>query len=131
MLNKVILIGRLTKDPELRATQSNISVASFSLAVERNYKDKQTDFIDIVAWRQTADFVAKYFQKGMQVAVSGSLQTRTWEDKKGQKRTAVEVVADEVYFADSKREKSLDVPHFEAENTSFEDLTDDDGEVPW
>lgn len=104
MLNKVILMGRLTADPELRHTQNNIPVASFSLAVDRGYgQDKQTDFLDIVAWRNTAEFVSKWFSKGMLVAVSGRLQTRTWEDKQGSKRKAVEVVADEVFFAEPKK----------------------------
>ena len=104
MLNKVILMGRLTADPELRHTQSNIPVTSFTLAVERRYgQDKQTDFLDIVAWRNTAEFVSKWFRKGMLVAVSGRIQTRTWEDKQGNKRKTTEVVADEVFFAEGKR----------------------------
>ena len=107
MLNKAILMGRLTADPELRKTPSDVSVTTFTLAVNRNYtrqgEQAQTDFIDIVAWRSTAEFAAKWFTKGMQVAVSGKIQTRTWEDKQGNKRKSVEVVADEVFFADSKR----------------------------
>ena len=107
MLNTIILMGRLTRDPELRRTGSGTAVTSFSLAVDRDFKsqsgEKETDFIDIVAWRSTAEFAAKWFTKGMQVAVSGKIQTRTWEDKQGNKRKSVEVVADEVFFADSKR----------------------------
>lgn len=104
MLNKAILMGRLTADPELRHTQSNIPVTSFTLAVDRTFgKEKQTDFLDIVAWRNTAEFVAKWFSKGMLVAVSGRMQTRTWEDKQGNKRKTVEVLADEVFFAEGKR----------------------------
>ena len=104
MLNKAILMGRLTADPELRHTQSNIPVTSFTLAVDRTFgKEKQTDFLDIVAWRNTAEFVAKWFSKGMLVAVSGRMQTRTWEDKQGNKRKTTEVVADEVFFAEGKR----------------------------
>lgn len=104
MLNKVILMGRLTADPELRHTQNNIPVASFSLAVNRTFgQDQQADFLDIVAWRKTAEIVSQWFSKGMLVAVSGRLQTRTWEDKQGNKRKAVEVVADEVFFAESKK----------------------------
>lgn len=104
MLNKAILMGRLTADPELKHTQNNIPVTSFTLAVDRSFgKEKQTDFLDIVAWRNTAEFVAKWFRKGMLVAVSGRLQTRTWEDKQGNKRKTVEVVADEVFFAEGKR----------------------------
>lgn len=104
MLNKAILMGRLTADPELRHTQSNIPVTSFTLAVDRTFgQDKQTDFLDIVAWRNTAEFVSKWFSKGMLVAVSGRMQTRIWEDKQGNKRKTVEVVADEVFFAEGKR----------------------------
>ena len=108
MLNHIVLMGRLTRDPELRRTQSSIPVVSFTLAVDRDFSsrdggERQTDFIDIVAWRSTAEFAAKWFTKGMQVAVSGKIQTRTWEDKQGNKRKSVEVVADEVFFADSKR----------------------------
>ena len=105
MLNTVILMGRLTKDPELKQTPQGVSVATFSLAVDRNYakgEDKQTDFINIIAWRNTADFVSKYFTKGQLIAVRGRLQTRTWQDQSGQKRYAVDVVADEVFFAESK-----------------------------
>ena len=105
MLNRVILMGRLTADPELKKTNSDISVTSFSLAVDRNYgkgADRQTDFINIVAWRNTADFICRYFSKGRMIAIEGSIQTRNYEDKNGNKRTAFEVVADQVYFADSK-----------------------------
>lgn len=104
MLNKAILMGRLTADPELRHTQNNIPVTSFTLAVDRSFgKEKQTDFLDIVAWRNTAEFVTKWFSKGMLVAVSGRMQTRTWEDKQGNKRKTTEVVADEVFFAEGKK----------------------------
>ena len=108
MLNSIILMGRLTADPEMRTTASNISLARFTLAVDRNFTDKQsgtrqTDFIDIVAWRSTADFVSRYFRKGQLVAVQGSLQTRSYEDRDGNKRKGFEVVADTVYFAESKR----------------------------
>ena len=107
MLNKAILMGRLTADPELRHTQSNIPVTSFTLAVDRTFgQDKQTDFLDIVAWRNTAEFVSKWFRKGMLVAVSGRIQTRTWEDKQGNKRKSVEVVADEAFFAESKKDSA-------------------------
>ncbi|MCX8167287.1 MAG: single-stranded DNA-binding protein, partial [Candidatus Micrarchaeota archaeon] len=106
MLNKAILMGRLTTDPELKHTPNNVSVVSFTLAVNRTFVSKggerQTDFIDIVAWRQTADLVGKYFKKGQLIAVEGSIQTRTYEDKNGNKRKAVEVVADQVHFAESK-----------------------------
>ncbi|MCI8405526.1 MAG: single-stranded DNA-binding protein [Oscillospiraceae bacterium] len=106
MLNRAILMGRLTADPEHKQTTSGISVTSFSIAVDRNFSgrdgNRATDFINIVAWRQTADFICKYFTKGRMIALEGSIQTRNYEDKQGNKRTAVEVVADQVYFADSK-----------------------------
>ena len=110
-LNKIIIMGRLTADPEVRYTQSNVPVASMTLAVDRDFKDKQsgeraTDFIDVIAWRQTAEFASKYFSKGRMAVVSGRLQTRTYEDKNGTKRKAVEVVAEQLYFGDSKREEA-------------------------
>ena len=109
MLNHIVLMGRLTRDPELRHTQSGIPVASFTLAVDRDFGrgengDRQTDFIDIVAWRNTAEFVSKYFSKGRMAVVTGRLQLRDWQDKDGNKRRAAEVVADNVYFGDSKRD---------------------------
>ena len=107
-MNKAVLMGRLTKDPELKTTQNGNSVCSFTLAIDRRFKNQQgereTDFIPIVAWRQTAEFVAKYFSKGSKIALVGSIQTRSWEDEQGQRRYATEVVTDEVYFADSKRQ---------------------------
>lgn len=130
MLNKVILIGRLTSDPELRHTQSNTPVTSFTLAVDRSYKDKQTDFIDVVAWRSTAEFAFKYFRKGQLVAVVGSIQTRTWEDKQGSKRKSVEVVADEVHFAEPKRNARASDP-VAAMADEFSDISADDGELPF
>ncbi len=107
MLNHIVLMGRLAKDPELRYTSANVPVASFRLAVDRDFGnretgEKQADFIDVVAWRQTAEFVSKYFTKGRMAAVSGRLQSRNWEDRDGNKRTSYEVVADNVYFGDSK-----------------------------
>ena len=107
-LNRIVLMGRLTRDPELRRTQSGTSVTSFSLAVDRDFKgqngEKETDFIDIVAWRGTAEFVCNYFTKGRMAVVEGRLQIRDWTDKDGNKRTTAEVVADQVYFGDSKRD---------------------------
>ncbi len=107
-MNKAILMGRLTKDPELRTTQSNISVCSFTLACDRRFKNQQgereTDFIPCVAWRQTAEFVARYFEKGARVCVVGSIQPRSWEDDKGERRYITEVIVDEAYFADNKRQ---------------------------
>ncbi len=107
MLNHIVLMGRLTRDPELRQTQSGVSVASFTLAVDRDFQsrdggEKQTDFIDIVAWRNTAEFVSKYFAKGKMAVVSGRLQIRDWTDREGGKRRSAEVVADNVYFGESK-----------------------------
>ena len=109
MLNRIILMGRLTRDPELRHTQTGTPVASFSLAVDRDFKDKttgekSTDFIDIVAWRQTAEFVSRYFTKGRLAVVEGRLQLRDWTDRDGNKRRSAEVVAEHVYFGDSKRD---------------------------
>lgn len=107
MLNKALLQGRFTADPELRSTQSGVSVTTFTLAVNRSYqKDgkQETDFINCVAWRSTAEFVCKYFQKGMLAVVDGSIQTRSYTDKDGNKRTAFEVVVDNIYFADSKKD---------------------------
>ncbi len=107
MLNVAVVMGRLVADPELRHTPSDVAVTSFTLAVDRSYvksgAERQTDFIDIVAWRSTADFVCKYFRKGQMMAVHGSIQTRTYTDKDGNKRKAFEIVADDVNFADSKR----------------------------
>jgi len=110
MLNHIVLMGRLTRDPELRYTQSQTAVASFTLAVDRDFGgrdggEKQTDFIDIVAWRQTGEFVSKYFTKGSMAVVSGRLQIRDWTDKEGNKRRSAEVVADNVYFGESKRSR--------------------------
>lgn len=105
MLNRAILMGRLVADPELRQTPNGVSVCSFRIAVDRNYsrdRERQTDFIDIVAWRQTAEFVSRYFAKGKMIIIEGSIQTRNYEDKNGNKRTAVEVVADNVQFGESK-----------------------------
>lgn len=108
MLNCAVIMGRLTADPELRTTPNGVSVTSFSVAVDRSYQkageDRQTDFINVVAWRQTAEFVSRYFHKGSMIAVQGSIQTRNYEDKTGAKRTAVEIVADNVSFCGSKAE---------------------------
>ena len=109
MLNHITIMGRLTRDPELRRTGSGIAVTSFTVAVDRDYKsggsnEKEVDFIDCVAWRQAGEFVAKYFTKGRMIVVSGRLQTRTWTDKDGNKRKATEVVTDNAYFSDSKNE---------------------------
>lgn len=143
MLNKVILMGRLTKEPELRHTQSNIPVASFTLAVDRGYKKEDdainADFINIVAWRSTAEFVSKWFSKGQLVAVSGRLQVRTYKDRDGNNRTITEVVADEAFFAENKRKAAEGTTYIGesefAENEpiqdSFEELVGDDGDLPF
>ena len=127
MLNRICIMGRLTAAPELRYTQQNTPVASFTVAVDRDYQqggsEKQTDFIPCVAWRGTAEFVSKYFTKGSMAAVSGRLQLRDWTDKDGNKRRTAEVVADNIYFSESKkRDTSPDVP--------FEEIPDD-GELPF
>ena len=107
MLNRIVIMGRLTRDPELRRTQNGTAVTSFSIAVDRDFKsrdngEKATDFIDVVAWRQTAEFVCQYFTKGRMAVVEGRLQIRDWQDKDGNKRRSAEVVADNVYFGDSR-----------------------------
>lgn len=110
-LNKVVLAGRLTSDPELKQTQSGVSVTNFNIAINRRYvsrnndqAEQQTDFITLVAWRQTADFICKYFKKGSAICVTGSIQTRTWQDNQGQRRYATEVVVDDAMFVDSRNE---------------------------
>lgn len=114
MLNKIILMGRLTRDPELRKTGNGTAVTSFTLAVDRDYKsqdaERGTDFIDVVAWRGTAEFVSKYFNKGRMAVVEGRLQVRDWKDKDGNKRRSTEVIADSVYFGDSKKVSESDTP---------------------
>ena len=140
MLNCAILMGRLTHDPELKTTPNNVSVTSFRIAVDRNYtkpnEERQADFIDIVAWRGTADFVCRYFRKGSMIAVQGSIQTRSYEDKQGNKRTAVEIVADNVSFCGSKSENNSNAtsytPAFEnASASDFESVDDDDDFIPF
>ena len=142
MLNKIIIMGRLTIDPELRRTGSGTAVTSFSLACDRDFKsqsgDKDTDFFDVVAWKNTAEFVSKYFSKGRMAVVEGRLQIRDWTDKAGNKRTTAEVVADNVYFADSKRSESNDnqKENFNALSGRLSDdfvaaLNDDTSELPF
>lgn len=110
MLNHIVIMGRLTRDPELRRTASGIAMASFTLAVDRDYSgqsgERETDFIDVVAWRNTAEFVSKYFAKGRMAVVSGRLQIRPWTDKDGNKRRSAEVIADSIYFGDSRRDSA-------------------------
>lgn len=135
MLNKSILMGRLTRDPELRYTQTNIPVVSFTLAVDRSYKkdnEQQADFINIVAWRGTAEFVSKWFKKGQLVAVSGRIQSRNFTDKDGNNRTAVEVVADECFFAEGKK-TAEQTGEYVPENIEpvFEEIQMDNGDLPF
>ncbi|MDO4174025.1 MAG: single-stranded DNA-binding protein [Eubacteriales bacterium] len=162
MLNKAILMGRLTRDPELRYTQSNLPVVSFTVAIDRRYGgnnggERQTDFINVVAWRRTAEFVSQWFTKGMMIVVVGSIQSRNWQDKNGNNRTSIEVVADEVQFGESKRSRDANggyqggyddggyqnsysapqqpqpAPSFDmpAGNSDFSEISDDDGEIPF
>ena len=148
MLNHIVLMGRLTRDPELRRTQSGIAVASFTLAVDRDFSgrdggERQTDFIDCVAWRNTAEFVSKYFAKGRMAVVSGRLQLRDWTANDGSKRRSAEVVVDNVYFGDSKRDGGA-APSYAAPSdpyaggytapmtgSDFAELDDDDGDLPF
>ena len=126
MLNKIILMGRLNRDPELRRTNSGTPVASFSIAVDRDFKsqggEKETDFIDIVVWRSTAEFVSKYFTKGRMAVVEGRLQIRDWNAQDGTKRRTAEVIADNVYFGDTKKEAQQN--NFDALNDRFETLVE-------
>ncbi len=149
MLNHITIMGRLTRDPELRYTQSQTPVASFTLAVDRDFGgrdggEKQTDFIDCVAWRQTAEFVNKYFAKGSMAVVSGRLQIRDWTDREGGKRRSAEVVVDNMYFGESKRRDSGEMrsetrPAYNSYESvspsmgasAFSELGDDDGELPF
>ena len=165
MLNKAILMGRLTRDPELRYTPNgNVPVVTFTVAIDRRYSggnggERQTDFINVVAWRKQAEFVSQWFTKGMMIIVTGSIQTRNWQDKNGNNRTSVEVVADEVQFGESKRSReensgyqqggydnrgyqntysapqqaSRTAPGLDmpAGNSDFSEISDDDGKVPF
>ena len=152
MLNHITIMGRLTRDPELRYTQSQTPVASFTPAVDRDFGsrdggEKQTDFIDCVAWRSTAEFVSKYFQKGSMAVVSGRLQIRDWTDREGGKRRSAEVVVDNIYFGESRRRDSSEGSSYDsrssyssyeaprsaspAPSSPFSDLDDGDGELPF
>ena len=158
MLNHIVIMGRLTRDPEIRYTQSQTPVVSFTAAVDRDFGgrdggEKQTDFIDCVAWRSTAEFVNKYFRKGSMVVVSGRLQIRDWQDRDGNKRRSAEIVADNVYFGESRRRDDDNRDSFggntyspnsyggnsdnnrgasaPAQNNPFSELGDDDGELPF
>ena len=160
MLNKAILMGRLTRDPELKYTQNNLPVVQFTVAVERNRaaqgQEKQADFINIVAWRKTAEFVSRWFTKGMMIIVTGSIQSRRWQDKNGNNRTSIEVVAEDIQFGETKKSResnmgyqggypgayasapqqataSRPTPSFDMPtgNSDFSEISDDDGEVPF
>ena len=130
MLNKAILMGRLCADPELRSTNSGTPVCTLTLAVDRRGKDDGTDFIEVVAWSKTAEFVSKYFTKGQLMAVAGRIQTRNYEDKQGNKRKAVEVVADEVHFAESKKQNGGETAKAPAYG-GFDAMPDDDEGLPF
>jgi single-strand DNA-binding protein len=131
-LNKVILGGRLTADPELKQTPQGVSVTSFSVAVNRKGKEAQTDFINCVAWRQTADFICRFFKKGSSICISGSVQTRTWNDQQNNKRYATEVVAEEAFFVDAKADAPAgfggnDAPAFQSTDAPrLEEIASDD-----
>lgn len=138
MLNHITIMGRLTRDPELRRTGNNVAVASFTLAVDRDIvtkgQEKETDFVDCVAWRGTGEFVERYFRKGSMAVVSGRLQIRSWTDKDGNKRRTAEVVADNVYFGDSKKTDTAapSVPQEQqAPASDFAMLDDDDAQLPF
>ena len=157
MLNRIIIMGRLVRDPELRTTQSGTAVTSFTLAVDRDFKsrdsgEKSTDFIDVVAWRQTAEFVCKYFSKGRMAIAEGRLQIREWKDRDGNSRRTAEVVAENVYFGDSKRDSGSDgysaAPAYGSpvgydapsggygaygsrDNSGFAEIDDQDGDLPF
>ena len=161
MLNHITIMGRLTRDPELRTTQSGVNVASFTVAVDRDFGgrdggERQTDFIDCVAWRQTGEFVSKYFHKGSMIVVSGRLQSRKWQDRDGNNRTSWEIVADNVYFGESRRDSDNNRDSYNSYSGSgtssnssyggydnggcqssapapsaFQELSDDDGELPF
>ena len=150
MLNKIFIMGRLTRDPELRRTQSGTAVTSFTLAVDRDFKsqsgEEETDFIDVVAWRSTAEFAAKYFTKGRMAIVEGRLQIRPWTDKEGNSRRSAEVVADNIYFGDSKRDSAGDMGGYSAPAytapaggysapvggpSGFAEIDEEDGDLPF
>lgn len=128
-LNKVILGGRLTAGPELKQTPQGVSVTTFSIAVNRKGKDAQTDFINCVAWRQTADFICRFFKKGSSICISGSVQTRTWNDQQNNKRYATEIIADEAFFVDGKNDNAASeqsAPAFTAAQANFEEIEQDE-----
>ena len=150
MLNRITMTGRLVADPELRRTQSGVSVTSFRIANDRDYvkgEEKETDFFDVVAWRSTAEFICKYFTKGRMISVDGRLQTRGWKDREGNNRRSAEVVADNVYFGDSKRDGAPAGGSFSAPpaygaptggytapvggSSEFAEIDEEDGDLPF
>ena len=147
-MNQIVIMGRLTRDPELRHTPNGVAVASFTLAVDRGYAprdggERQTDFIDVVAWRNTAEFVSKYFVKGQMAAVTGRLQIRDWTDKDGNKRRSAEIVAENIYFTESKKSRETSFAPADTRDdygaglaapvgsSDFSELSMDDGELPF
>lgn len=134
-LNRITIMGRLTRDPELRRTQSGAPVTSFTMAVDRDFKsqsgDKETDFIDVVAWRNTAEFAAKYFTKGRMAIASGRLHIRDWQDNNGNKRRSAEVIADSIYFGDSKPQDAQPAVHAVNVDASDFDEIEDDPDFPF
>lgn len=146
MLNHIVLMGRLTRDPELRYTQNNTPVVNFTIAVERDYagklkEERKTDFIDVISWRHTAEFVSRFFSKGKMAIISGKLQIRLWTDKQGNNHKAAEVVADNVYFGDSKKDQTItgasngsvsdDILTFNNDKLPFEDISDINEDLPF
>ena len=135
MLNNIVIMGRLTADPILRRTQNGVAVASFTLDCERDFApqgaDKETDFIDVCAWRYTAEFVEKYFSKGQMAVVTGRLQIRNWQDKEGNKRRSAEILADHVYFGEAKRDKTTQgEPQYDPQG-GFSEIEDIDTTLLW
>lgn len=137
-MNRVLEMGRLTRDPELRRTGNGIAVTSFSIAVDRDHSSKEdgskeTDFFDVVAWRSTAEFAAKYLAKGRMIVVDGRLQSRSYEDKDGNKRRTVEILAERIYFADSKRsdDRGYQNEYQQGEPSGFAEVTGDDSDLPF
>ena len=136
MLNKITIMGRLTKDPELRRTTNGTAVASFTIAVDRDFGEKQADFFNVVAWKGTGEFVSKNFSKGRPILISGRLETRKWEGNDGTKHTVTEIVAENVYFCDSKPKETVGnaysaQPYMGELVQNFEELTGEDGDLPF
>ena len=143
MINSVVIMGRLTYDPELRSTQSGVSVVRITIACDRSYQksneERKADFIDVTAWRQTAEFISRYFHKGSMIAVQGSIQTDNYTDRDGNKRKSFQIVANNVSFCGSKAESGVNTEHGEqpasgyssADNSDFEEIVDDDDDLPF